>query len=449
MAQAPALRVATALLLLFCARLDAATYVVSPAGNDTAAGTLAAPWKTLSHAAATAQAGDSVEVRAGVYSQPTVFTRSGTASAPIIFRAYEGEVPVIDGTSLTVGTGWSPLLWLQGVSNVTIQGFELRNFRTTLKNHVPVGILVNGSGTGVQLLANHVHDLGTSYTGKTGGDAHGIAIYGDATAPILGLVIRDNHLHNLVLGSSEALVINGNVDGWIVESNLVHDCNNIGIDAIGHESTCPDPAQDLARNGIIRSNTVYGINSYGNPAYGKNHSAGGIYIDGGRDILIEQNTIYDCDIGIELASEHAGESTSDVTVRKNLIQHNRIGGLFMGGYDTKRGSTEACLIEDNTFVENDTKRYGNGEIQLQFDVRNTIIRQNLIVTNAQSLVIGNPYTKNTGNTVDYTTLYTPAKPRWQWKNKTYSGLTAWRTASNQDAHSKVLSTRPKNLPAAP
>jgi hypothetical protein len=435
--------------LLCTHSLVAATYVVSPSGKNTAAGTLAAPWKTLAHAATKARPGDTVEVRTGIYAERLILTRSGTVNAPIVFRARPGETPVIDGAKFPSGSGWLPLFWLQGVSHVTVQGFELRNYYTAQKNRVPIGILVNGSGTGVRLLDNHIHHLGTTYTGASGGDAHGIAIYGDETTPISDLVVRGNRLHHLKLGSSEALVLNGNVTGFLVESNTVRASNNIGIDFIGHEDTCPDPAQDAARDGIARLNTIHGINSYGNPAYGKNHSAGGIYVDGGRDILIEQNTVYDCDIGIELASEHAGESTSGVTVRNNLIHHNRIGGLFMGGYDTKRGRTEDCLIEDNTFVENDTLRYGNGEIQLQFDVRNTSIRKNLIVTNAQSLVIGNPYTKNTGNTVDNTTLYTPAKPRWQWKNKTYSGLTAWRTASNQDAHSKVLSTRPKNLPAAP
>ncbi len=439
----------TLLAILLANSLSAATYVVSPSGKNTAAGTLVAPWKTLAHAAAKVRPGDTVEVRTGIYSERLLLTRSGTAQAPIVFRARAGETPVIDGTKLSTDSGWLPLIWLQGVSHVTVQGFELRNYYTAQKNRVPIGILVNGSGTGVHLLDNRIHHLGTTYTGATGGDAHGIAIYGDETSPIRDITIRGNRLHHLKLGSSEALVLNGNVAGFLVESNTIRACNNIGIDFIGHEDTCPDPAQDAARDGIVRLNTVYGINSYGNPAYGKNYSAGGIYVDGGRDILIEQNTVYDCDIGIELASEHAGESTSAITLRKNLIHHNRIGGLFMGGYDTKRGSTEDCLIEENTFVENDTLRYGNGEIQLQFDVRDTIIRQNLIVTNQQSLVIGNPYTKNTDNTVDYTTLYTPGKPRWQWKTKSYSGLSAWRTASKQDAYAQLLPSRPKNLPAAP
>ncbi|HEY9249135.1 MAG TPA: right-handed parallel beta-helix repeat-containing protein, partial [Rariglobus sp.] len=361
---------------------------------------------------------------------------SGTADAPIVFRACAGETPVIDGTSLAVASGWSPLLWLQGVSHVTIQGFELRNYRTAQKNHVPVGILVNGAGSGVGLLDNHIHDLGTTYTGRNGGDAHGIAIYGDSAAPVGGLVIRGNHLHDLVLGSSEALVLNGNVDGFLVESNHVHDCNNIGIDCIGREGTCPDAARDAARNGVVRLNTIHGITSYGNPAYGNNYSAGGIYVDGGRDIVIERNTSHDCDIGVELASEHAGTATGGIRLRDNLIYRNRIGGLFMGGYDTARGSTENCVVEHNTFFENDTRQDGNGEIHLQFDVRTTVVRHNLLVANSQALVIGNPYTQNTGNTVDYNLVHAPGTPRWQWKKTAYAGWAAWRAGSAQDAHSR-------------
>src|SRR3546814_2484589 len=60
------------------------------------------------------------------------------------------------------------------------------------------------------------------------------------------------------------------------------------------------------RDGLVRGNEVWNVDSYGNPAYGNDRSADGIYVDGGRDILIEGNTIHDVNIGIELASEHAG-----------------------------------------------------------------------------------------------------------------------------------------------
>ena len=423
----------------------AALYSVAPHGDDANPGDEAAPWRTLARAAAVAVAGDIVELRAGVYVERVAFTRSGEAGAPIVFRARTGETPVIDGSSLVVGSGWFPLLWLQGVSHVTIEGIELTGLRTTQKNRVPIGILVTGSGSGVRLLGNRIHHLGTSYAGANGGDAHGIAIYGDAAGSVSDLVIRGNRLHDLALGSSEALVLNGNVERFLVEANTVADCNNIGIDAIGHEGTAPSPDLDAARDGIIRANVVSGINSRGNPAYGDHHSAGGIYIDGGRDILVERNTVFDCDIGIELASEHAGKSTSGIRVRNNVVYRNRIGGLFMGGYDRLRGATANCEVRHNTFWQNDTLRYGNGEIHLQFDVRDTDIRDNIIVANSQNLVVGNPYVENTGNTLDHNLVHAPGTPRWQWKKTTHAGLAAWRTASGQDAASLFADP----LPLAP
>src|SRR3954462_1041315 len=70
---------------------SAARYFVSPAGNDAAAGTSAAPWKTLQHAANIVAPGDKVTARAGNYVGFNL-TRSGTAAAPIEFDADAGAV---------------------------------------------------------------------------------------------------------------------------------------------------------------------------------------------------------------------------------------------------------------------------------------------------------------------------------------------------------------------
>ena len=42
-------------------------YYVSPAGNDSAAGTIDAPWRTVQHAVASAAPGDVINLRAGSY----------------------------------------------------------------------------------------------------------------------------------------------------------------------------------------------------------------------------------------------------------------------------------------------------------------------------------------------------------------------------------------------
>jgi hypothetical protein len=67
----------------------AATYYVSPAGADGAAGTAAAPWRTLQRAANAVQAGDLVVAQPGLYAGFTL-TAGGTAAAPITFYGVPG-----------------------------------------------------------------------------------------------------------------------------------------------------------------------------------------------------------------------------------------------------------------------------------------------------------------------------------------------------------------------
>lgn len=74
-----------------------ATYYVSPSGSDTAAGTSAAPWKTLQKAIGSLSAGDTLIVKGGAYSGTVSASPNGTAAAPIVMKAAAGERPVLTG----------------------------------------------------------------------------------------------------------------------------------------------------------------------------------------------------------------------------------------------------------------------------------------------------------------------------------------------------------------
>ncbi|MET7702558.1 right-handed parallel beta-helix repeat-containing protein [Streptomyces sp. NPDC005485] len=78
------------------------TIVVAVNGDDTAAGTLAHPLRTIQKAVDMAQPGAVIAVRAGTYAltDNITITRSGTASQPISLGAYPGERVVIDGERL-------------------------------------------------------------------------------------------------------------------------------------------------------------------------------------------------------------------------------------------------------------------------------------------------------------------------------------------------------------
>ena len=277
-----------------------------------------------------------------------------------------------------------------------------------------------------------------------GGDAHGIAVYGtDGRRPIHDVTIVRNRVHDNNLGSSEAVVVNGNVRGWKVVRNHVFRNDNIGIDAIGYEGTAP--RDDWARDGVIADNRVERIDSLGNPAYaepngGNCRCADGIYVDGGRDIKILRNVVTYSNIGIELASEHAEGRTANVLARGNRVEHSTSIGLAMGGYDRRRGKTVGARIIGNTFVDNDTLHSGNGELLLQFQVEDSQILRNTFVANRQAILLANPYRENRGNTVDGNTWSVrgapPAAARFQWRTVRYRGFDAYRRGTGNDRHGR-------------
>lgn len=424
-------------------------YYVATTGNDSNAGTSSAPWKSLQHAADTVPAGSTVYVRGGVYNQKLKITRSGSAAqGPIVFTNYNAENVTLVGKGLSVD-GVEGLVELSDVDYVTVRGFDISHYTTSSRGAVPVGIYVHGAGSSITIADNRIHDIKSmaNPTGSdlTGRDAHGIAVYGTkAPAPIRDLEISGNELYNLVLGSSESLVLNGNVDTFTLTDNVIHDNDNIGIDLIGFEGIAPNPAYDQARNGTVKNNLVYNISSNNNPSYGKllpndSNAAGGIYVDGGKDNIIEQNYSYNNDIGIEIASEHAGKATSSITVRSNVIYNNRLTGIAMGGYDADRGSTINCTIVNNTVYNNDTLGYGNGQLYVQSDTRHNVILNNIFVASSTDVLIYNEYTNNSGNVVDYNLYYAPGdgnEANWTWMNNEYVGLAAYQKGTGNDAHSK-------------
>jgi hypothetical protein len=435
---------ATATITLLAQAATGTTYYVAKTGSDSNPGTQASPFLTIQHGASVAGAGDTVLVGAGVYNELVAPPNSGNATQGFLTLSAEpGASIAIDGTGLNVPNGQWGLVTLQNSSYVVVQGFELRNYTTASTKDVPVGVYVFGAGTNVQIVNNHIHNITT--TAKTnphacGSDALGMAVYGSASPqPIGALVVSGNEIDDLQTGCSESMSIDGNVDGFAVTSNLVHDNDNIGIDAIGFERVSPNPATDQARNGEIRGNTVFNITSYGNPDYGKQYAADGIYVDGGTQIVIEQNLVHNVDLGIELASEHKGHVTSYVTARNNVVYQDTSNGISIGGYARNRGGSDHVTVVNNTLYDNDTKKTGSGEIQIQWNATNNVIENNIAYASAQALML-HDYPKATAvpATLDYNVYFSPlgaAKSIWQWNKTRYTGFPAYLAGSGQDAHS--------------
>lgn len=427
-------------------------YYVSTTGSDSNPGTQTAPWRTVQHAADTARAGSTVNVRGGVYEELVSINASGNASdGYITFKSYPGETAILDAEHFTP-VGRSGILTIHDQSYVRIVGFEIRNYRTAEHRLTPLGISVTGADSHIELLKNNVHHIEQNFNGRDapgrGGNGFGIAVYGtDAKTPITDLVIDGNEVHHLKTGSSESLVVNGNVTNFRITNNVVHDNNNIGIDIIGFERTAPDPAVDQARDGVVSGNLVYNITSRGNPAYGNDQSSDGIYVDGGTRVLIEQNVIHDVDFGVELASEHQNRATSYITARNNLIYHCNTAGVSIGGYGPERGRTEHTIVINNTLYENDTAGTGSGEFQLQWNMADNIFENNIVYAGPRCLIV---LTKSQVErnqlpaTIDHNLYYCASGPQastWAGASATVTGFDKYVQSTGNDRHSRFSDPR--------
>ena len=362
---------------------------VAQSGSDTAGdGSEGRPFATVQKAVSRIEPGSEVIIHSGEYPPFELDeSASGTKSAPVTISAAPGETAVIkaDGPARKkavdpAGTEESFGIMMENVSFITIKGLE-----------------VDGGTHGIAYYSTDpdparsparrdISIEGCTVHGIRG--VHGICVYGeDPRAAVKDLRITGNEVYDCECGSSETIAVNGNIDGFEISGNIVHDSNNIGIDMIGFEGTAKDEgsadpfASDYARNGICTGNTVYDISTEGNDAYRKGSGydlcAGGIYVDGGQDILISKNHVLSCDIGIEVATEHSPEETpgakaSGVKVLGNSIIGCSAAGISLGGYAPDLGFTEGCEFSGNTLLCN------SDQIVVQKS-RNNLIERNIII----------------------------------------------------------------------
>ena len=285
------------------------------------------------------------------------------------------------------------------------------------------------------------------------GNAHGIVMYGNQAEPLRDIIIENCLVEDCVLGASEALVLNGNIDHFTIRGNTVRNCNNIGIDVIGYEGLAP--VDDWARNGIISGNIVQACSSAENPAYRLPDSetivasAAGIYVDGAKRVLIYGNTVIGCDFGIEVASEHPEGTAEYVVVHSNIIRDCLKSGLLFGGYDAERGVTQHSQFIFNTLINNDHAGANSGAILVQ-QASNNLVSRNVVITGEAGLAVAAWQElpgQDSNIIVENVFIHPNGQPcSYAWAGQWYDGLAAWQTASGLG---QETIENPKRLPPFP
>jgi hypothetical protein len=432
--------VTVSLTVLFAVQSsNSATFFVTPKGSDSNNGRPAAPWRTIQHAVDGVNPGDTVLVKTGTYHELVRFNRSGSETAGFItLKNAPGESPVMDGAGLVDGGKKEVVLvMIENQNYVRVEGFEICNLITSDPKYFPAGIWVRGTSHHVQLIGNRVHHIRQETKGRHG-NAHGIAVYGtSASGSIHDILIDGNEIWECRLGSSESMVLNGNVEDFIVRNNRVHDNNNIAYDFIGHERVCPDLSLNQARNGLVADNIAYNIDSRLNASYGSdNPCADGFYVDGGKDIVFERNRAYGCNIGFEVASEHGSKSTSGIIVRNNLIYNNHVIGLAMGGYDAKRGSARNNVVVNNTFYQNNSEdREEGAELLLQYYCTDNTFKNNIVVGRSGTPMVRHESRTGSNNLFDGNLYYCDGKSLWKWNAVSFSTFEVYRSGSGLESNS--------------
>jgi hypothetical protein len=307
-----------AVALVFSAgRAAAAGYHVSPTGDDSAAGTATAPWKTLQKAAGKVAAGDTVTVADGTYAGFLCDGKKGTADARIVFKSANKWGAKI--TSAGTGASREDFVQLNSCSYVTVDGFEVSGAPRS-------GIAILGNeddgsdARDVIIQNNHSHHNGTKIAGRHDGifsgfalnltiqdnevhhaGEHGIYVSNAGDNPI----IRRNHVY--VTGKNCAQINadlstggDGLISNWLIEGNVMHECGQLAFNLDG------------AIRGVMQNNLVYGSMKGGIALFQ------GDGAESSHSNLVVNNTIY-IPSGSRAALQVAGGANNNVVFNNILI----------------------------------------------------------------------------------------------------------------------------------
>lgn len=305
-------------------------FYVSPAGLDTNAGTLAAPFKTI--AKALTQMGSTATkltfVRAGLYAPTSTTTNCtseavGVTVANVTLSYYPPDgvgSAIIDGGSTSSSTGNQTGICISA-SGVTVNGLQVQHSKN---EH----IVTNATNT--HILNNIVHD---SYNSSNSGS---ITMFGTVT----GSVAEHNYIYN---GSNHGFQIgtnngSGSIANVVINNNFIRnvcqvqdDCGAIYI---------IDWTTPRSTNISVHDNYVIDAHS----ATGNN--ARGLYLDDGTSNVTLKNNIVTGLFGTA-TTIHGGSSN---TFTNNILD------LVDDGEDTlfyqTSSVTGGLTMSGNTFTGN-------------------------------------------------------------------------------------------------
>jgi nitrous oxidase accessory protein NosD len=315
-------------------------YVVSPQGDDKAAGSAAAPFRSIGKAVSVAGPGDLIRVLSGTYDERVVLKKKGTPAARITLQG-EGS------PRLTPGSGSGAVLQFQAPYWV-VDGFEV-----DLQGQAAFAVTFQGDVSGSVLANSELHD------GTLGG---AITTYDDAK----GATIENNHIHGFQKtggnGDSHGVVVQASSKDITVRNNDIHDNSGDSVQCLGPEGFSQLPPADgllvennhfydnrenavdikTCKNVVVRNNRMHGFK----PSSTAKGDAVVVHMSA-SNVTVEGNDISDAAKGISVGGNHEGPVPSGVVVRRNRV-HDITKASGGEGSGIRLENSDGTVVVNNT-----------------------------------------------------------------------------------------------------
>ncbi|MEE9339131.1 MAG: right-handed parallel beta-helix repeat-containing protein [Methylococcaceae bacterium] len=356
-----------------------------PKGHDSNIGSKESPYATITHASTQSEAGDIINIAAGVYSEFVEITKPGKPGKPILYVGETtGTYPNIEYKTIIHGgevpqwwgggeEPWGGLFNIENQKYINVSGIEIKKSKW-------VGFSIDKSHY-IKIKKSKIDDTTSS----------GIYVVEGSS-----ITIDENEVTKACNGGREEAIS-------IVLSSVVQVSNNMV-----HNSGIGEPNTDGSGNGgegiDIKAGShdikVFGNHVYDNPKIG-------IYVDAWDqptfNIDVYNNQVHGIKAnGIVVASERGGK-VSNVSIYNNIVYDNDDTGITIGGRDwrddkiidpvtgklTKPTPMEGINIINNTVYKN-TKGgiYIANQDADKVVVRNNISSQNATPSDGQIEVSG-------------------------------------------------------------
>jgi hypothetical protein len=322
-----------------------ADYYVATTGLDSNPGTFSQPFKSWNKAFTTVTSGQLVYIRGGNYSSTDgwystlravrVSNKHGASGTPIRIEAYPGEVPILDGTSLAVGTKFGILMDTCNYWN--FKGLHVINVKDTVSDYAMPwemqsctymnfeGCVIHDSANGFSIQGSSDYLTFSNCDAYTNCDQHDDAGYANG----FSANITSGHLAFIncrawdnsddgfdMFGSDGFITFDGCWafnNGWGIYGHNGNGCGMKMGEATGDQSNA---TQRWVRNCLIFGNRTIGLDESDNATY---------------PMITEayNNTIFDNDeVGINYQDDNSASILSNNLVYANGTAYYPFGDLM-------------------------------------------------------------------------------------------------------------------------